>query len=176
MIGTCVARCQRDAFLPPSIGLGWSPARGGLFHLPGSGDGSRLSDEEVNVITLTEEWGYGKGETLTHEDLVRERYRGIRPAPGYPACPDHTEKCLIFALLGAEQSAGISLTETYAMYPAASVSGLYIAHPEAAYFAVGKLGRDQIEEYASRKQMPVRTVEQWLRPNLNYDPDAAAAK
>ncbi len=123
-----------------------------------------------------EEWGYGKGETLTHEELIRERYRGIRPAPGYPACPDHTEKRLIFDLVGAGQNAGISLTETDAMYPGASVCGLYVAHPQAAYFAVGKLGRDQIEDYASRKQMPVRTVEQWLRPNLNYDPDAAGAK
>jgi 5-methyltetrahydrofolate--homocysteine methyltransferase len=117
-----------------------------------------------------EEWGYGKGEALSNEDLIRERYRGIRPAPGYPACPDHTEKRILFDLLQAEKNAGISLTETYAMLPASSVSGLYFAHPDAKYFAVGKLGRDQVLDYAQRKGTDVRVIERWLAPNLNYDP------
>ncbi|MEE8494687.1 MAG: methionine synthase [Nitrospirales bacterium] len=118
------------------------------------------------------EWGYGADEQLTQEDLIRERYRGIRPAPGYPACPDHTEKQVIFDLLEAETRAGITLTESFAMYPAASVSGLYFAHPQASYFSVGKIGRDQVLDYAARKEMDRPTMERWLRPNLNYDPDA----
>src|SRR2546427_215606 len=122
-----------------------------------------------------EEWGYGKGEALSHEDLIRERYRGIRPAPGYPACPDHTEKRILFDLLQAEKHAGITLTETFAMLPASSVSGLYFAHPEAKYFAVGKIGRDQVLDYARRKQMDLGAIERWLSPNLNYDPAAIPA-
>jgi 5-methyltetrahydrofolate--homocysteine methyltransferase len=117
-----------------------------------------------------EEWGYGASENLGYEDLIRERYRGIRPAPGYPACPDHTEKRLLFDLLQAEKHTGIVLTESFAMHPASSVSGFYFAHPEAEYFAVGKIGRDQVEDYARRKQMDVRVVEKWLAPNLNYEP------
>ena len=116
------------------------------------------------------EWGYGKGEQLTNDELIRERYRGIRPAPGYPACPDHTEKRLLFDLLSVEKNAGITLTESFAMWPAASVSGFYFAHPEARYFAVGKIGKDQVEDYARRKGMDLRTVERWLSPNLNYEP------
>ncbi len=116
------------------------------------------------------DWGYAKDEQLSSEDLIRERYRGIRPAPGYPACPDHTEKRLLFDLLGAERHAGMQLTDSFAMYPAASVSGLYFAHPEAKYFAVGKIGRDQVEDYARRKGMAIGEVERWLSPNLNYDP------
>jgi 5-methyltetrahydrofolate--homocysteine methyltransferase len=119
------------------------------------------------------EWGYGKDENLTHDDLVRERYRGIRPAPGYPALPDHTEKRPLFDLLCAEKNAGITLTENFAMYPAASVSGFYFSHPESKYFAVGKIGRDQVEDYSRRKGLDLRTVERWLAPNLNYDPDAS---
>ncbi len=111
-------------------------------------------------------WGYGKEEALSAEDLIRERYRGIRPAPGYPACPDHTEKRILFDLLDAEQRIGIHLTETCAMVPASSVSGLYFAHPQAKYFAVGKIDRDQVKDYAARKQMAVPTVERWLSPNL----------
>jgi 5-methyltetrahydrofolate--homocysteine methyltransferase len=118
-----------------------------------------------------EEWGYGKSEQLTNEDLIREKYRGIRPAPGYPACPDHTEKRLLFDLLQVEKSAGITLTESYAMWPAAAVSGFYFAHPDAKYFAVGKIGKDQVEDYARRKEMDIRTVERWLSPNLNYEPE-----
>jgi 5-methyltetrahydrofolate--homocysteine methyltransferase len=117
-----------------------------------------------------EDWGYGKEERLSNDDLIRERYRGIRPAPGYPACPDHTEKRQLFDLLKAEQHAGIRLTESFAMYPAASVSGWYFAHPKAKYFAVGKIGRDQIEDYARRKKMTVGEIERWLSANLNYDP------
>ena len=115
------------------------------------------------------EWGYGKTEALTNEDMIRERYRGIRPAPGYPACPDHTEKRILFDLLQAESQAGVTLTESYAMLPAAAVSGLYFAHPAAKYFAVGKINRDQVEDYAARKKLSVSEVERWLAPNLNYD-------
>jgi len=117
-----------------------------------------------------EDWGYGKDERLANEELIREKYRGIRPAPGYPACPDHTEKRTLFDLLQVERQAGIRLTETFAMYPASSVSGLYFAHPLAKYFAVGKIDRDQVQDYARRKRMEVRLIERWLGPNLNYDP------
>jgi 5-methyltetrahydrofolate--homocysteine methyltransferase len=115
------------------------------------------------------EWGYGKGERLSKEDLIDEKYRGIRPAPGYPACPDHTEKRTLWQILDAEQAAGIRLTETYAMWPAASVSGWYFSHPQARYFAVDMVTRDQVEEYARRKGMPLAEVERWLAPNLAYD-------
>ena len=115
------------------------------------------------------EWGYGLEESLSTEDLIEERYRGIRPAPGYPACPDHTEKQGLFALLDAERAAGMTLTESCAMMPAASVSGLYFAHPESRYFAVDRITREQVESYAARKGMPVADVERWLAPNLGYD-------
>ncbi|MBO0863124.1 MAG: methionine synthase, partial [Chloracidobacterium sp.] len=117
-----------------------------------------------------EEWGYGRIEILSHEDLIKERYRGIRPAPGYPAQPDHTEKRSLFDLLQAEQNTGVHLTESFAMIPASSVSGLYFSHPNAKYFAIGKIGRDQVEDYTRRKGMEVREVERWLAPNLNYEP------
>ncbi|MFN8002833.1 MAG: methionine synthase [Acidobacteriota bacterium] len=116
------------------------------------------------------DWGYGAQEVFSLEDLIKERYRGIRPAPGYPAQPDHTEKGLLFDLLNAETATGIRLTESFAMLPASSVSGLYFAHPDASYFVVGKLERDQMEDYARRKGMDVRTAERWLAPNLNYEP------
>jgi 5-methyltetrahydrofolate--homocysteine methyltransferase len=116
------------------------------------------------------DWGYGRDEALAIEDLIRERYRGIRPAPGYPACPDHTEKRLLFDLLGGEEAVGITLTESYAMQPAASVCGFYFAHPQARYFALGPIGRDQVVDYHRRKGMDLRTVERWLAPNLGYDP------
>ena len=119
---------------------------------------------------VREAWGYGKDEQLTNEELIREKYRGIRPAPGYPACPDHTEKRLLFDLLQVEKNTGITLTESFAMLPAAAVSGFYFAHPEAKYFAVGKIGKDQVEDYACRKGMELPTVERWLSPNLNYEP------
>jgi 5-methyltetrahydrofolate--homocysteine methyltransferase len=114
------------------------------------------------------DWGYGAGEDLTSEDLIDERYRGIRPAFGYPACPDHTEKAKLFDLLGA-RAVGIDLTESFAMTPAASVSGIYLAHPKARYFNVGRIGRDQVEDYARRKGMPILEAERWLAPNLGYD-------
>jgi 5-methyltetrahydrofolate--homocysteine methyltransferase len=116
------------------------------------------------------EWGYGAGESLTNEDLIAEQYRGIRPAFGYPACPDHTRKRALFDLLHAEDRTGITLTESYAMFPAASVSGLYFAHPDARYFAVDRITRDQVESYAARTDMSVTEVERWLGPNLGYDP------
>ena len=116
------------------------------------------------------DWGYGRGESLSVEDLLKEKYRGIRPAPGYPACPDHTEKRFLFDLLGGEDKAGIELTETFAMRPAASVCGFYFAHPRSRYFALGKIGRDQVLDYHRRKGMDLRAVERWLAPNLDYDP------
>ena len=115
-------------------------------------------------------WGFGKKEGLSKEDLIDEKYRGIRPAAGYPACPDHTEKRGLMVLLDAEKNVGIRLTENCAMMPASSVSGLYFGHPEARYFAVGPLGKDQVEDYADRKGVPLPEVERWLRPNLGYDP------
>jgi 5-methyltetrahydrofolate--homocysteine methyltransferase len=114
-------------------------------------------------------WGFGREENLTPEDLLRERYRGIRPAPGYPASPDHTEKATLFALLDAERSTGITLTENFAMLPAASVCGLYFSHPKARYFAVGKIGRDQVLDYQRRKGLELRAIERWLGPYLNYE-------
>jgi 5-methyltetrahydrofolate--homocysteine methyltransferase len=116
-------------------------------------------------------WGYAAGEQLSNEQLIAEQYRGIRPALGYPACPDHSEKDLLWQLLDAERNTGIWLTESKAMVPTAAVSGLYFAHPDARYFAVGKLGKDQVEDYARRKAMPVTEVERWLAPVLGYDPD-----
>lgn len=116
------------------------------------------------------EWGYGKSEQLSSEDLIAEKYRGIRPAPGYPSQPDHTEKRTLFELLDAEKQTGISLTEHYAMHPAASVSGLYFAHPEAKYFAVDRISPEQVADYAERKGMTVSEVERWLAPNLGYEP------
>ena len=117
------------------------------------------------------EWGYGREEKLTSEDLIAEKYRGIRPAPGYPAQPDHTEKRTLFELLDAERSTDVTLTDSYAMWPAASVCGLYFANPQARYFAVDRLTRDQVEDYARRKGMPLVEVERWLSPNLGYEPE-----
>jgi 5-methyltetrahydrofolate--homocysteine methyltransferase len=114
--------------------------------------------------------GYGRAENLTMEETIREKYRGIRPAPGYPACPDHTEKRRLFDLLGAEAATGITLTENFAMHPASSVSGLYFNHPEAKYFAVGKLGKDQVADYARRQAIAVAEAEKWLAPYLDYTP------
>jgi 5-methyltetrahydrofolate--homocysteine methyltransferase len=115
------------------------------------------------------DWGYGRAEQLSKDDLIDEKYQGIRPAAGYPSCPDHTEKKPLWDLLDVEAATGIRLTESYAMYPAASVSGLYFAHPEARYFAVDLMTRDQVESYAARKRMTVAEVERWLAPNLAYD-------
>ena len=112
------------------------------------------------------EWGYGASEVLTHDDLIAEKYRGIRPAFGYPACPDHTEKIKLFDLLAAER-AGIKLTESCAMTPAASVSGLYLSHPQARYFMLGRIGRDQLQDYASRKSQTVDATARWLAEHLD---------
>jgi 5-methyltetrahydrofolate--homocysteine methyltransferase len=119
------------------------------------------------------DWGFGANENLGHDDLLRESYRGIRPAAGYPACPDHTEKQTLWNLLDAEEHTGIKLTESYAMWPGASVSGLYFGNPESKYFGVGKLGRDQVLDYQARKGMTLEVVERWLGPYLNYDPESA---
>jgi 5-methyltetrahydrofolate--homocysteine methyltransferase len=119
---------------------------------------------------VRDEWGYGRGENLDVDDLIHERYRGIRPAPGYPACPDHTEKGMLWKLLDVEANTGMRLTESFAMWPGSSVSGLYFAHPESRYFSLGKIGRDQVADYAERKGMSVAEVERWLGPNLNYEP------
>ncbi len=121
------------------------------------------------------DWGYGEKEQLSNEDLVAEKYRGIRPAYGYPACPDHTEKRKLFDVLDAERQ-GLTLTESFAMLPAASVSGLYFSHPEAKYFNVGRIGRDQLESYAERKGESIETAERWLAPNLAYDPAELGVK
>jgi 5-methyltetrahydrofolate--homocysteine methyltransferase len=119
---------------------------------------------------VRDEWRYGRAESLTSEQLIAEQYRGIRPAAGYPACPDHTEKGTLWKLLDVERVAGIKLTESFAMWPGSSVSGLYFAHPDSKYFAVGKLGRDQVIDYHVRKAMELAAVERWLGPYLNYNP------
>ncbi|HEV7309321.1 methionine synthase [Ensifer sp.] len=126
--------------------------------------------ERMHEYVRRELWGYAADETFTPQELIGEPYAGIRPAPGYPAQPDHTEKATLFRLLDAEATIGVSLTESYAMWPGSSVSGLYIGHPEAYYFGVAKVERDQVEDYAERKRMPVREVERWLSPILNYVP------
>ncbi len=125
--------------------------------------------ERMHERVRREFWGYAADETLSNDDMIREAYRGIRPAPGYPACPDHTEKRTLFGLLDAEKNAGIELTESCAMLPASSVSGFYLAHPESAYFGIGRIGRDQVADYAGRKGMDVEEVERWLAPNLAYE-------
>ena len=126
--------------------------------------------ERMHELTRKELWGYAPDEDLDEEAFMQCRYRGIRPAPGYPACPDHTEKVSLFELLDTVKSTGIYLTENYAMSPASSVSGIYFAHPESKYFALGAIDRDQVEEYAARKNMSVKEIEKWLSPNLGYKP------
>lgn len=130
--------------------------------------------EALHAKVRRELWAYAPDEQLSNEQLIAEDYAGIRPAPGYPAQPDHTEKRTLFELLKAEQATGLKLTESYAMWPAAAVSGLYFAHPEARYFGVGKIGRDQVEDYAARKGWTVEEAERWLAPILNYDPKLMA--
>ncbi|MEP6916335.1 MAG: vitamin B12 dependent-methionine synthase activation domain-containing protein, partial [Acidobacteriota bacterium] len=119
---------------------------------------------------VRDEWGYGRDENLDPADLIREKYRGIRPAAGYPACPDHTEKGTLWRLLDVQANTGMFITESFAMWPGSSVSGLYFAHPESRYFSLGKIDRDQVADYHERKEMTVAEVERWLGPNLNYDP------
>ena len=152
-------------------------------------DGFRAANDDYNAIMaealadrlaeafaeclhkmVRDEWGYGRVEDLSPAELIHEQYRGIRPAPGYPGCPDHTEKETIWSLLDAEAATGIKLTESFAMWPGSSVSGLYFAHPESRYFSLGKIDRDQVADYAERKGMSVAEAERWLGPNLNYDP------
>ena len=122
-----------------------------------------------------EHWAYDPEERLSNDELIAETYRGIRPAPGYPACPDHTEKAKLWSMLDVEASIGLRLTDSYAMYPTAAVSGFYFSHPESKYFSVGKVARDQVESYAERKGMTLSDAERWLAPNIGYDPDAADA-
>ena len=134
--------------------------------------GDRLAEafaEFLHERTRKELWGYAPSEALANDELIGERYRGIRPAPGYPACPDHSEKRTIFALLEAEARTGLRLTESCAMWPASSVCGLYFSHPESTYFGIGKLGRDQVEDYARRKGASIEETEAWLAPSLAYD-------
>jgi 5-methyltetrahydrofolate--homocysteine methyltransferase len=129
--------------------------------------------ERLHERVRRELWGYASGEQLAGEALIREEYRGIRPAPGYPACPDHTEKAALWRLLDADRTTGIRLTESFAMFPTASVSGWYFSRPEAHYFGVGKIDRDQVASYAGRKGLALDEAERWLAPILGYDPDAA---
>lgn len=124
--------------------------------------------EMMHEKVRKELWGYANEETLGNDDLIKEKYRGIRPAPGYPACPDHTEKPILFNLLQAKEHIGVELTESMAMYPASSVSGFYFSHPESKYFGLGKVYKDQIEDYAKRKQLDIKSIEKWLAPNLGY--------
>ncbi len=131
--------------------------------------------EYLHERVRREHWGYDRTETLSNEQRIAERYRGIRPAPGYPACPDHTEKLKLWQLLDAESAIGLRLTESFAMYPTAAVSGFYFSHPEARYFSVGQIARDQVQSFAARKQLAITEAERWLSPNLGYDPDTADA-
>jgi 5-methyltetrahydrofolate--homocysteine methyltransferase len=126
--------------------------------------------ERMHARVRREFWGYAPDETLSPQDLILEKYQGIRPAPGYPAQPDHTEKATLFVLLDAERNAGVKLTESFAMWPGSSVSGFYFSNPESYYFGVGKIERDQVEDYAVRKGMTVAEIERWLAPILNYIP------
>ena len=131
--------------------------------------------EFMHLKVRREYWGYAKDETLTPDEIILEKYRGIRPAPGYPAQPDHTEKTTLFRLLDAENQVGVELTESYAMWPGSSVAGLYFSHPEAYYFGVAKVERDQVIDYSQRKGMDMEEVERWLGPILNYIPGTAVA-
>jgi 5-methyltetrahydrofolate--homocysteine methyltransferase len=128
--------------------------------------------ERMHERVRREFWGYNAEEHLDNEKLIREEYPGIRPAPGYPACPDHTEKATLWTLLDAERTAGITLTESFAMFPTAAVSGFYFSHPKSHYFGVGKIDRDQVANYAQRKGMSLTDTERWLAPILGYDPEA----
>jgi len=130
--------------------------------------------EALHEKVRRELWAYAPGENLSNEQLIAEDYAGIRPAPGYPAQPDHTEKRTLFTLLDAEKATGLKLTESYAMWPAAAVSGLYFSHPQSRYFGVGKIGRDQVEDYAARKDWTLAEAERWLAPILSYDPKLIA--
>ena len=125
--------------------------------------------ERLHERVRKEFWGYAADETLANDEMIHEKYRGIRPAPGYPACPDHSQKPELFRLLNAGQNAGLSLTEGFAMLPTAAVSGYYFAHPDAAYFGVARIAKDQVEDFAARRGVPLAQAETWLRPNLGYE-------
>jgi 5-methyltetrahydrofolate--homocysteine methyltransferase len=127
--------------------------------------------ERLHQRVRCEFWGYATDEALDNDALIAERYRGIRPAPGYPACPEHSEKATLFALLDAERNAGVRLTESFAMYPAAAVSGYYFSHPRSQYFVVGRVSKEQVEDYARRKGVSLQQAERWLASNLDYDPE-----
>jgi 5-methyltetrahydrofolate--homocysteine methyltransferase len=127
--------------------------------------------ERLHERVRKEFWGYASDETLANDELIGEKYRGIRPAPGYPACPDHTEKGILFDLLDAPKNTGIELTESFAMYPTAAVSGWYFSHPDSQYFVVGRISKEQVEDYAKRKKWTLAETERWLAPNLDYDPE-----
>ena len=132
--------------------------------------GDRLAEafaEYLHLKVRKEIWGYASDEVLSNEELIKEKYKGIRPAPGYPACPDHLEKPTIWKLLNVEQEIGVKLTESMAMWPAASVSGYYFANPESKYFGLGKIKKDQLEDYAKRRNISVEQAEKWLSPNLS---------
>ncbi len=185
-------RSLADFIAPKETGLGdfigaFAVTSG--IGLKGLADGFRAKHDDYNAIMaeaiadrlaeafaeclhkgVREEWGYGSSERLSNDEMIHEKYRGIRPAPGYPACPDHTEKGTIWRLLDVETNTGIRITESYAMWPGSSVSGLYFAHPQSRYFNVGKIERDQVADYAARKRMSLAEAERWLGPNLNYDP------
>ncbi len=134
--------------------------------------GDRIAEAMAEMMhkRARENWGYGKEENLSPDDLIKEKYRGIRPAPGYPSCPDHTEKAQIWQLLDVKKNIGVELTENYAIYPPSSVSGLYFPHPQAKYFHLGLIDRDQVKDYAKRKGILLEEAQRWLRPNLGYDP------
>ena len=127
--------------------------------------------ERLHERIRTEFWGYTPDESFDNEHLIKESYKGIRPAPGYPSCPDHTEKDLLWKLLRVEENTGIILTESYAMYPTASVSGWYFSHPDSRYFGLGKINRDQVNDYAQRKNSDLKIIEKWLSPSLGYNPE-----
>ncbi len=131
--------------------------------------------ERMHEKVRREYWGYAPDEALRNDDLIAEKYQGIRPAPGYPAQPEHSEKATLFKLLDAEDKIGVKLTESFAMWPGSSVSGFYYSHPESRYFGVGKIERDQVEDYARRKGWTVAEAERWLAPLLNYNPRAVDA-
>ena len=128
--------------------------------------------ERMHARIRCEYWGYAPDEGFDNDALISKQYQGIRPAPGYPACPDHTEKELLWALLNVEKNVGIHLTENFAMVPTAAVCGWYFSHPDSRYFGVGMINRDQVHDYAKRKGMDMREAERWLGPNLGYDPDS----
>ena len=125
--------------------------------------------EYLHQQVRTKIWGYSPDENLSNDELIREKYQGTRPAPGYPACPEHTEKAKIWQLLDVENRIGMKLTDAYAMWPGASVSGWYFSHPDSKYFAVAQIQKDQVEDYAQRRGMSVSEVERWLAPNLGYE-------